>query len=70
MVGIKQVFDGEAYMTVKLTNNYIEASAVYEVEKIISNTYGSIEYFKFYFGGGKYSKEYRTPTYEYRIVEE
>ena len=58
-------------MTIELTNHYIEASSVlYEVEKIISNTYGSIEYFKFYFGGGKYSKEYRTPTYEYRIVEE
>ena len=56
-------------MTVELTNNYIEASAVYEVEKIIRNTYGSIEYFKFYFGSGKYSKEYHTPTYTYRIIE-
>ena len=56
-------------MTVELTNNYIEASAVYEVEKIISNTYGGIEYFQFYFGGEKYSKEYHTPTYTYRIIE-
>ena len=55
-------------MTVELTNNYIEASAVYEVETIISNTYGSIEYFKFYFGNGKYSKEYNTSTYEYRVI--
>ena len=56
-------------MTIELTNNYIEASAVYEVEKIISNTYGGIEYFKFYFGRGKYSKEYHTPTYTYRIID-
>lgn len=33
--------------------------------KFISNTYGSVEYFQFYFGGGKYSKEYHTPTYTY-----
>ena len=56
-------------MTVELTNRYIEASAVYEVEKIISNTYGSVEYFQFYFCSGKYSKEYHTPTYTYRIIE-
>ena len=56
-------------MTVELINHYIEASAVYEVEKIISNTYSGIEYFQFYFGSGKYSKEYRTPTYTYQVVE-
>ena len=59
----------ENNMTIELTNRYIEASAVYEVEKIISNTYGSVEYFQFYFGSGKYSKEYHTPTYTYRIIE-
>ena len=59
----------ENNMTIELTNRYIEASAVYEVEKIISNTYGGIEYFQLYFGRGKYSKEYRTPTYTYRIIE-
>ena len=56
-------------MTIELTNHYIEASAVYEVEKIISNTYGGVEYFQFYFGSGKYSKEYHTPTYTYRIIK-
>ena len=56
-------------MTIELTNHHIEASAVYEVEKIISNTYGGVEYFQFYFGSGKYSKEYHMPTYTYRIIE-
>lgn len=56
-------------MTVELTNCYIEASAKYEIEKIISRTYGGVEYFQFYFGGGKYSKEYHTPTYTYRVIE-
>ena len=46
-------------MIVELTNHYIEASATYEVEKIISNTYSGVEYFRFYFGNGKYSKEYK-----------
>jgi len=56
-------------MTVELTNRYIEASAIYEIEKIISNTYSGVEYFKFYFGNGKYSKEYHTPTYTYRVIK-
>ena len=56
-------------MIVELTNHYIEASATYEVEKIISNAYSGAEYSRFYFGNGKYSKEYKTPTYTYRIVE-
>ena len=57
-------------MTVELTNRYIEASAVYEIEKIISNTYSGVEYFKFYFGRGKYSKEYHTPIHTYRIIKD
>ena len=56
-------------MTVELTNHYIEASAEYEIEKIISRTYGGVEYFQFYFGCGRYSKEYHTPTYTYRVIE-
>lgn len=56
-------------MIIELTNHYIEASVVYKVEKIISNTYGGVEYFQFYFGSGKYSKGYRTPTYTYRVIE-
>ena len=55
-------------MTVELTNNYVEMSAMYEVEKIISEKYGSKEYFTFYFGGGKYSREYSTPGYSYEIL--
>ena len=56
-------------MTVELTNNYVEMSAMYEVEKIISKKYGSKEYFTFYFGGGKYSREYSTPGYTYSILK-
>ena len=55
-------------MKVELTNNYVEMSATYNIEKIISNRYGSKEYFTFYFGGGKYSREYSTPGYTYRII--
>ena len=57
-------------MIVELTNNYVEMSATYKIEKIISNRYGSKEYFVFYFGNGKYSREYSTPGYTYRIVNE
>lgn len=57
-------------MIVELTNRYIEASAEYKIEKIISRTYGVVEYFQFYFGGGKYSKEYHTPTYTYRVIKD
>lgn len=55
-------------MTVELTNHYVEMSAAYEVEKVISERYGSKEYFKFYYGNGKYSREYSTPGYTYRII--
>lgn len=55
-------------MTVELTNHFVEMSAQYEVEKIIENRYGGYSYFQFYFGNGKWSKEYREPTYTYRIL--
>ena len=56
-------------MIVELTNHYIEASAEYDVEHIQEQTYGNKIYFKFYFGKGKWSKEYSTPTYSYRIIK-
>lgn len=57
-------------MTVELTNNVIEMSQTYyDVEKVESRQYGCIEVFRFYFGRGKWSKEYRTPTYTYRVIE-
>ena len=55
-------------MTVELTNHIIEMSACYEVEKIEEERYGSVLYFRFYFGNGKWSKEYTTPTYTYIVV--
>lgn len=57
-------------MTVELTNNVIEMSQTYyDVEKVESRQYGDTEFFRFYFGRGKWSKEYRTPTYTYRVIE-
>ena len=56
-------------MLVELTNRLIEMSAIYEVESIQSDTYGSKTYFRFYFGRGRYSKEYSTPNYDYRVLE-
>ena len=53
-----------------MVNHTIEMSARYEVEKVIENKYGSKTYFKFYFGKGKYSKEYSTPTYTYRVISD
>ena len=54
---------------IELTNNVIEASAVYEVKRVISETYHGKEYFKFDFGNGNYSNEYTTPNYTYRILD-
>lgn len=57
-------------MTVELTNNVVEMSRTfYDVEKVESRQYGDTEIFRFYFGSGKWSKEYRTPTYTYRVIE-
>lgn len=57
-------------MTVELTNHLVEMSAIYDVEKVISNTYGNVTYFKFYFGKNMYSQEYRTPRYSYRVIKD
>ena len=55
-------------MIVELTNHFSEMSAQYEVERIDENRYGGEWYFRFYFGKGKWSKEYSSPTYSYRII--
>lgn len=57
-------------MTVELTNHFAEMSVTYEVERIKEETYGRITYFKFYFGDGKWSREYSTPKYSYRVIIE
>ncbi len=55
-------------MTVELTNHFVEMSGRYEVEKVEEKTYGRITYFRFYFGNGKWSREYSTPTYSYMVL--
>ena len=55
-------------MIVELTNHTVEMNAMYEVEKIEESRYGSKLYFRFYFGCGKWSKEYSEPTYTYRVI--
>ena len=57
-------------MTVELTNHSIEMSATYDVERVDESRYGSYAEFRFYFGGGKYSRTYKEPTYTYRVLEE
>lgn len=57
-------------MIVELTNHNIEMSATYDVERIDESKYGSYAEFRFYFGGGKYSREYKEPTYTYRVLDE
>lgn len=56
-------------MIVELTNNFSEMSAEYEIERIDENSYGGYLYFRFYFGKGKWSKEYKEPNFTYRIIE-
>lgn len=56
-------------MIVELTNHNIEMSATYDVESIDESKYGSYTEFRFYFGGGKYSRIYKEPTYTYRVLE-
>lgn len=55
-------------MTVELTNNVIEMVQTYTVERVDESRYGGTVYFRFYFGKGKWSKEYREPTYTYTIL--
>jgi hypothetical protein len=54
---------------IELTNHYVEMSAEFEVERVEEKTYGGVTYFMFYFGRGKWSKEYSTPTYSYRVLK-
>lgn len=56
-------------MTVELTNHYVEMTQTYDVQKVEENRYGGRLYFRFYFGNGKWSKEYQEPTYTYRILK-
>lgn len=57
-------------MIVELTNHMVEMSGKYDVKEIIENTYGNRKYFTFKYTRGGYSREYKEPTYTYRIVEE
>jgi hypothetical protein len=57
-------------MIVELTNHYIEMSAQYEIERIEENRYGSVQYFRFYFGRGRWSREYSEPTYTYIVIND
>lgn len=52
-------------MIVELTNHWIEMSGQYEIEGVEEHN----GYFRFYFGKGKWSKEYHMPTYTYRIIQ-
>ncbi len=56
-------------MTVELIDRNVEMSAIYEVEEIKTETYNGYRIFQFYFGKGKWSKEYREPRYTFSIVE-
>lgn len=56
-------------MIVELTNHFSEMSAQYEVERIDENRWGGEWYFRFYFGNGKWSKEYKKPKYTYCVME-
>lgn len=56
-------------MIVELTNRSVEMSAIYEVEEIKTETYNGYQIFQFYFGNGKWSKEYREPRYTFSIIE-
>ena len=56
-------------MIVELTNHYVEMSKTYDVVKVEETRSCGKTYFQFYFGNGKFSKEYSTPTYTYRILE-
>lgn len=55
---------------VELTNRSIEMSAQYEVERIEESRYGGTLYFRFYYGNSKWSREYKEPTYTYRIIDD
>lgn len=57
-------------MIVELTNNNVEMSALYEVERIDENRYGGILHFQFYYGNRRWSREYREPTYTYRVIDD
>lgn len=57
-------------MIVELTDHNIEMSAQYEVERIDASWYRGVLYFRFYYGKNKWSKEYKEPTYTYRIIAE
>lgn len=56
-------------MTVELTNHVIEMDATYDVERVEERKYGNKTYFRFYFGRGKWSIEYSTPRFTYRVIE-
>lgn len=56
-------------MIVELIDRNVEMSALYEVEEIKTETYNGYQIFQFYFGKGKWSKEYREPRYMFSIIE-
>lgn len=55
-------------LEIELTNHYVEGIVTCCVERIEENTYGSKKYFRFYYGNGKWSKEFSEPTYTYRVL--
>lgn len=52
-------------MIVELTNHWVEMSGQYEIEGVEDHN----DYFRFYFGNGKWSREYNTSMYSYRIIQ-
>lgn len=52
-------------MIVELTNHWAERNSQYEIEGVEEHN----DYFRFYFGNGKQSKEYNISTYTYRIIQ-
>ena len=54
---------------IELTNHFVEMTQTYDIERVDESKYGGKLYFRFYFGNGKWSKEYSEPTYTYRILK-
>ena len=56
-------------MIVELIDRNVEMSARYEVKEVKTATYNGYKNFQFYFGKGKWSKEYRDPRYIFNIIK-
>ena len=55
---------------VELTDNNIEATATYRVQRVIEERFAYRKYFTFVLEDGSLSREYSMPRYTYRTLEE